>query len=154
MGRRGPKPTPSARLRLVGSRELEKRQDEPKPELGAPSPPAWLSREAKAEWKRVTPELTRVGVLAQIDRSILVGYVESWSDFHAAVKAVRDSGTTFATPNGSIAKHPNVTVMNESRVAFLRFAQELGLSPSARARLAASPKDHGDPLTKFVESHG
>ena len=154
MGKRGPKPTPSAKLRLVGSRKLENRQDEPKPELGVPSPPAWLSREASAEWKRVTPELARIGVLAQIDRAILVGYVESWSDFHAAVQAVRDSGTIFTTPNGHIAKHPNVTVLNESRMAFLRFAQELGLSPSARARLAASPKDHGNPLTQFVERHG
>ena len=154
MGRRGPKPTPTAALRLVGSRKVEGRRDEPQPELGSPSPPSWLSREALAEWNRVVPELNRVGVLALVDRAILVGYCESWSLYHAATKAVRETGTTYESTRGTVAKHPNVAILAESRMAFLRFAQELGLSPSARARLAASPKDHGNPLTKFVERHG
>ena len=154
MGRRGPKPTPSAALRLVGSRELEKRRDEPKPVLGVPLPPTWLSREALAEWRRVTPELTRVGVLAQIDRAILVGYCQSWSDYYESLKSVRESGVTFTTPGGNVVKHPNVSILNESRTAFLRFAQELGLSPSARARLNSAPKCGGDPLGEFVSRRG
>ena len=57
MGRRGPKPTPTAQLKLVGSRQLEQRRDEPQPELGAPNPPTWLCREALSEWKRVERSL-------------------------------------------------------------------------------------------------
>ena len=89
MGKRGPKPTPTAQLRLVGSRELETRRDEPQPELGAPKMPYKLPAEAKAEWKRVVPELTKVGVLALIDRAVLITYVESWSEYRDARTALR-----------------------------------------------------------------
>ena len=106
MGRRGPRPTPTAQLRLVGSRELEHRHNEPQPALGAPNPPTWLSAEARAEWKRVAPELIRVGVLARVDRAILVGYCESWAMFPNAQRLVHDTGlipTSKATPDARAA---------------------------------------------------
>ncbi len=150
MGRRGPKPTPTAMLRLVGSRELSQRTDEPKPPATAPVAPTWLSLEAKAEWRRVVPHLVKLGVIAKIDRAPLVAYCESWADYHAAVRAVRVEGKTFTTPHGYIAKNPMVTILNESRAAVLRFAQEFGLTPSARARVSGQPRQADDPLTNFV----
>ncbi len=138
-------------LKLVGSRELENRSpDEPKPPVAAPTAPTWLCREAKAEWARVVPQLVKLGVIARIDRAALVAYCESWADYHAAVRAVRVEGKTFTTPQGYIAKNPMVTILNESRAAVLRFAQEFGLTPSARARVSGQPRQADDPLTDFV----
>ena len=141
-------------LRLVGSRELEGRSpDEPKPQVAAPSAPAWLCREAKAEWARVVPQLVKLGVIGRIDRAAMVAYCESWADYYAAVLAVRVDGKTFTTPQGYIAKNPMVTILNESRAAVLRFAQEFGLTPSARARVSSKPETgEGDPLSAFVKS--
>ena len=151
MGRRGPRPTPTAHLRLVGSRELEHRHDEPKPELGAPSPPAWLSREAMAEWRRVVPELTRIGVLAKVDRAVLVAYCESWALFTAAQRTTLDRGITQKNRDGLDIPAVHVRVLNDTRAAFLRFAQELGLSPSARVRMTTQAKVDSDPLGAFVK---
>ncbi len=152
MGKRGPRPTPTAQLRLVGSRRLEHRGDEPQPQLGTPRAPTWLSKEAAAEWKRIVPELTKIGVLALIDRGVLTGYCEAWSLYREATIALRKTGSTYATSVGTMAKHPNVAVLTEHRTAFLKFAQELGLSPSARVRLTSRASSPSDPLGQFVES--
>ena len=150
MGRRGPRPTPTAQLRLVGSRELEHRHDEPQPEPGAPKPPTWLSGEARAEWKRVVPELIRVGVLARVDRAVLVGYCESWGMFVASQRTVHDQGIIQTSKEGVDRPAAHVRVLNESRAAFLKFAQELGLSPSARVRLTSKATPDSDPLGAFT----
>ena len=150
MGRRGPKPTPTAQLRLVGSRELERRRDEPQPELGAPNLPTWLSREAKAEWRRIVPELIRVGVLARVDRAILVGYCESWAMFTNAQRMVHDKGIIQTSKEGVHRPAAHVRVLNDARSAFLKFAQELGLSPSARVRLTCKVSPDADPLGAFT----
>lgn len=152
MGKRGPRPTPTAQLRLVGSRELEKRGDEPQPQLGTSRMPTGLPKEATAEWRRVVPELTKIGVLALIDRAVLIGYCEAWSLYRDAIHALRKTGATYTTSAGNVAKHPNVSILNENRLAFLRFAGELGLSPSARVRLTSRASAPSDPLGQFVGS--
>ena len=147
MGRRGPKPTPTAMLRLTGSRELERRHAEPKPALGAPNPPKWLDREARAEWRRVCPELVTLGVLAIIDRAVLVGYCEAWGSYVAAVAAAKARGITDGDKRTAEALE-----LRDSRAAYLRFAQDLGLSPSARVRMTSKSAVDSDPLGAFARS--
>ena len=150
MGRRGPKPTPTAQLKLVGSRLPDRRRDEPQPEPGAPQQPKKLSDEAKAEWKRIVPELLRVGVLAKVDRAVLIGYCESWAMFTDAQQMVHDQGIIQTSKEGVDRPAAHVRVLNESRAAFLKFAQELGLSPSARVRLTSKVSPDADPLGAFT----
>ncbi len=90
-------------------------------------------------------------VLAKIDRAMLTAYCESWAEYVELTAAIRKSGTTFVTPNGYQAQHPYVGMRNTARTAVLRFGQELGLSPSARSRVAGMPKRGADdPLGAFV----
>ena len=46
---------------------------------GVPKMPTWLDREGKAEWRRIVPELARVGVVAFLDRAVLAAYCDVWS---------------------------------------------------------------------------
>jgi len=104
--------------------------------------PTWLSREARAEWRRLVPELLKLGILARIDRAVLATYCETWADYFAAVKAVRKDGKWYTSNSGAKHQHPMVQVLAESRATLLRFAQEFGLTPSARARIkVAEPKE-------------
>ena len=152
MGRRGPRPKPTAVLRLAGSRRADEplRRVEPKPELGAPNPATWLKGEALREWKRVAPELERTGVLALIDRSALIGHCEAWADFVTATRRVHAEGMTSTGSQGQQVPHPCLKAKAEASMRLIRYAQELGLSPSARSRIVAAPKEAPtDPLTKF-----
>jgi len=49
------------------------------PPVEAPARPPGLSKLARAEWDRVVPELLRRGVVAKIDRSIVMNYCEAVS---------------------------------------------------------------------------
>jgi phage terminase small subunit len=71
--------TPTALKLLAGNpghRPLN--QNEPKPELVAPTCPSHLSREAKREWRRIVPELEKLGLLTRIDRAALAAYATAY----------------------------------------------------------------------------
>lgn len=52
-----------------------------------PRPPTTMATEAKAEWKRIVPELHRTGVLAMTDRAVLATYCETWAAYRYFEKA-------------------------------------------------------------------
>jgi P27 family predicted phage terminase small subunit len=146
VGRRGPPKRPTALRVLEGNpahRPLP--VNEPRPRPLAPACPAWLSLEAKREWKKVAPELHRMGVLTVVDGSVLAGYCEALAAFQRAVEELRAKGsTTFNTPSGYKQQRPEVGMRNSAMMLVLRFAQELGLTPAARARLEGIDRG-GDP---------
>lgn len=152
MGKRGPPPTPTAQLKVVGSWRAKTRKGEPSPDTEAPGCPSWLDAEAKREWKRVVPQLTRLGLLAEIDRAVLVGYCEAWAEYVNACRAIQTEGVVVSSTRGTLTKNPMLLIKNEARLAMLRFAQEFGLSPSARARVGAvkaKPEKASEGKTRF-----
>lgn len=173
MAGKGPAPTPTAKLKLHNSKraKYDRHDDEPKPKLGTPRCPKWLDKEARAEWRRVAPELTRMGVLAQIERGALTGYCTAWSDFRACREAVERDGRTILQVTGvvedevvgKIASNPEMKHMKDARLDMLRFAQDLGLTPASRTRVHAKPVEQpktgvgkffgGDPVEE-VEKAG
>jgi phage terminase small subunit len=89
MGQRGPQPKPAA-LQLVqgnpGKKPIAQLLGEFKPDVEIPDYPAWLWPEAKKEWKRITPELERYGLISKLDRAALVRYVQAWAEYVWAKK--------------------------------------------------------------------
>jgi len=124
---------------------------EPKPRPKPPTMPTWLSREAKAEWRRVVPELDRIGLLTLVDRAALAAYCEAWSLLrlaqadveangvtHYVVEKTYDDGTTIYA---RVAKNPAVNVMRDAMATIRAFCSEFGLSPSARSRMTVPEAD-------------
>ena len=60
MGKRGPRPTPTAVLRARGSRRADRNPDrlEPEPPPGPPECPAWLNADAKVVWDQMVALLS------------------------------------------------------------------------------------------------
>ncbi len=108
----------------------------------APRPPADLTDEAAAEWKRVVPGLQRLDLLKPEDRAMLVGYCETWSTFVAARDLVRREGLTIEAKQG-LLPHPAVGIMRSSGKELRAFAVQFGLSPSAEMALG-KVTDDGD----------
>lgn len=136
-------PTPRpAKLRLLNGRSEGRdsggRIITPPPNFirEAPTPPSWLSREARAEWRRVVPGLERLDVLKPQDRAALSVYCECWSAFVAATRQYRVEGMTMVNPDsGRVHTHPCVAIANTAARQMLRYAQEFGLTASAEHRL-------------------
>ncbi len=145
MGRRGPPPIPTKMKVLAGNpgkRRLNKK--EPKPPKNTPRCPAWLSSDAKAAWRRLVPQLERMGVLTVVDRDALVAYVqtyarwkraEEWLDKHGEVYPLRDEQGRVRC----MQQFPQVAIARNLAQLLKSYQQEFGLTPSARTRIEVNP---------------
>ena len=149
MGRRGPAPLPTKTLELRGSWRARTRRNEPKPPVEIPTCPSWLDREAKAEWRRVVPQLKRLGIIARVDRACLTGYCLAWSRLKQATDILKAEGVTYEK-DGLIKKHPAVGIAHEAAQEVRTLAGEFGMSASARARLQIDPPETEDALDRFL----
>jgi P27 family predicted phage terminase small subunit len=108
----------------------------------APRPPAWLSKFAKAEWRRIMPLLVERRILTDAD----MGSVENYC---VAIGRVREIERQFALAGGEI--DPRLFRMQDKAIQTARqLAAELGLTPVSRSRPAvrqnADSDDDDSPL--------
>lgn len=153
MGKRGPMPTPTG-LKLLsgnpGKRPLNLDQAPAKRAL--PRCPSWLSREAKAEWRRVAPELARLGLLTELDRALLASYCQTFAVWRECDRIVAAHGRTYLSPSGQVRQRPEVGIAQAEQALLRQLAAELGLTPSARARMgiATEQDEEDDPLKRVL----
>lgn len=115
------------------------------PVTTAPKAPAYLSKDAKIEWKRVAHILTHERkVLTEADLAALENYVIAVATMREAHRELQTSGLII---NGK--RNPVSTILKDSQMLSLRAAGELGLTPAARSRatiMDASADDDDNPL--------
>ncbi len=145
MGRRGPPPKPTRMKVLAGNpgkRPLSGR--EPQPPKDAPRCPAWLSPEAKREWRRMAPKLERMGVLTSIDVDAFAAYCQVYSRWKAAEEFIAKHGDVYPLrdENGRVRymqQFPQVAIAKSLLQTLRGYQQEFGLTPAARTRIEVSP---------------
>jgi len=101
-----------------------------------PKPPAWLSKYAKAEWKRVMPELTKRRILTAAD----IGSVECYC---TAIGRVREIEKLLGA-----GIDPKLFRMQDQSIKTARqLAAELGLTPVSRSRPSIRDDDGNEDLS-------
>lgn len=115
-----------------------------------PNAPTWLPAEAKAEWKRVVPELQRLQLLKPIDRAALTAYCLAWDRMVTAQKAIKEHGATYLDAFGNPKKHPNVLIAEAASKELRAWAGEFGLTPSAEGRVSKPEADDGEEDNPFA----
>lgn len=165
MGLRGPKPTPDNVHWLKGNpskKPLNSLMDTLQPEVEIPGCPPHLLPEAKKEWRRISEELQRYGLISKLDRAALCLYVQSWAELVYAEKMLKRNmeraaakmaaaekegkeyfggdGMTEVTTNGNIIYSPYWVIANKARHNVDKFLSNFGMSPSARSRV--TPSNH------------
>lgn len=118
---------------------------EPKPKKGTPQCPAFLGEVAKAEWRRIIPELRAMGTLNTADRAEMTRYCQAWSRWQECEKVIDEMGMTFTTDKGYVVPRPEVANALKFQKAMSEAASKLGLNPQARSTVKAdkpaAPKD-------------
>lgn len=115
----------------------------------APEPPAWLSTEAAAEWRRVVPGLTRLDILKEEDRAVLAAYCETWATFVDAIQTQHREGLTIEARQGTLA-HPAVGIARSAGRELRSFAAHFGLTPSSEQALARGADDGNEDDNPFA----
>lgn len=116
---------------------------DPKGMAAIPRPPAWLSKDAKAEWRRVVPLLVERHILTDADLGTLENYANAIGTVRLAQRELAASGLVFVTTSGQVKRNPAAGIVAEFSGLALRLAAELGLTPVSRSRPAIRD-DEGD----------
>lgn len=145
---RRPVPTKLKILRgNPGKRALNKREPIPS---GDAEPPAHLNEEARAEWRRVAPELERMGLLTKIDGTAFAGYCQTYAIWAEASRNVEKHGMIFKAPSGYPQVNPFLSIARTALAEATKFMTEFGMTPAARVRIKVEPKKEDDPLESFM----
>lgn len=99
--------------------------------LSISKPPTWLSKHAKAEWRRVMPELAKRRILTPAD----LGCLESYC---IAIGRIRE--LEILLRGGIDAKL--CRMQDKAMVTARQLAAELGLTPVSRSRPAVRDSDN------------
>ena len=159
-GNSGRRAKPLAQHKLHGTYRRDRhaggRKGEQSPVGKMPECPDWLDTDAAAEWDRVVVELEQMEIIGATDYAVLVGYFQSFSQFKQATEMLNRTGKLHKPRNdGDVRRNPVVFILKDAREAVLKFARELGLSPSSRMSVSvAGSGDDDDPLAALLRRRG
>lgn len=114
------------------------------------APPAWLEGEAAAEWRRLAPVLSRLGLLSEIDGDALAQYCSLWATWRAAEREIVKHGMVIKGVKGIPVLSPYVGIAQRALAHLRAMLVEFGMTPAARSRVKTDPGPApSDPFVKF-----
>lgn len=100
-------------------------------------PPKELSTKAEKElYTFLVNEMKASNILTNLDVQILVQTVDAIMNMREAKKAIRKFGQVTQKQDGTLCKNPACTIYKEYSQIYYQCSMQLGLSPSARSKLA------------------
>lgn len=135
MGKRGKPPRP-ARLRLLDGAQASKvNLNEPIPRSGKIDCPEHVSDSVRVIFDRVVADLEAMHIASPTDVDSIVAYCEAVEKHREASVLLAKSSMLIRGMHGNLVKNPALQVQRDSAQLVRQFAQEFGLTPSARARI-------------------
>ena len=106
-------------------------------------PPAELTEDALDEWHRTVVALCDFRIITLLDRGIIAAYCQAYGRWAQAERALAKmaehdpiSGSLMIkTKSGNVIQNPLVGTANKAMSDMARYAAELGMTPTARARV-------------------
>lgn len=136
MGKRGPAPMPSKLRVLHGERHLDKiGLDEPVPNPTSPQVPDDASPAVQAVFREVVRELEGMGLAYSSDTDSLRCYCEAVIQHRRASAILAKSQVLVKGLHGVLVRNPALQIQRDTAQTIRAFAQEFGLSPSARTSI-------------------
>lgn len=140
MGKRGQDKKPAELKIYEGNRGHRKINDKrPKPDVRIPVCPAWMKGYARTCWKRLAPELHRLGVLTYVDRDTLAAYCMAVAKLKYAEDHIVAEGEYHTNDKGNIFRHPASITQGEMMRQIKALGGLFGLNPSSRNDLIVEP---------------
>lgn len=116
-----------------------------------PPAPGFLDEIAVFEWNRIGHELVAKKLLTEGDMAAFTLYVLNVSRVVAAERLIAVEGMMIKTPQGFLQAHPAVSIARQCGAEVRKFAQEFGMTPSARTRVRTVTATPAKPASKWDE---
>ena len=149
---KGRKPLPT-KLKLLrgnpGKRKLNAREPSWQA-LESERSPRWLDQYAKEEWKKVLPEMQRVGTATEVGKSLLATYC-IWAAIVRRAEELVD-GKILVAVDGKPKPHPAIELLAMASRESRAWAVEFGLTPSSASRVVSNGPQGQDALEQFLSS--
>ncbi len=101
--------------------------------------PKYLSKAAKAEWKRQEGRFGELG-LTDCDQGLLVAYCETFATLIESTERIQKEGRYGVDRFGKTYTHPWAAAALRASSELRQLAERLGLTPGSRAKLPAKPE--------------
>jgi P27 family predicted phage terminase small subunit len=148
----GRKRTPSALKLVTGNKDKRfNNENEPVVAPAEPSPPDFLSNDAKIEWAAQCPALFAAGIMTELDRIPFAAYCQMFGVWAQAERAIKLMGgaLTIQAGNGTTIPNPLLNIANAAMKDMVRYAAEFGITPASRTKVNAVPPTNKNNLRLF-----
>ena len=108
-----------------------------------PRAPAWLTKDAKGEWRRIMPLLIERKILTEADMGSVENYCVAIGQVREMQAMISKEGPVVTTTRGPRA-HPAVKIQSDAMTRARLLAAELGLTPVSRSRPSIRDDDAKD----------
>ncbi len=113
---------------------------EPISAVAAPDVPEGLNDAARAHWDYIVPRLILRRTISPEDLGLLAAMCIEWAEYIEAVGKLAKLKKSGKSYKGHLIDHPRV-VIKGSFDRYSKSAIQFGLSPSAKARVQATPEE-------------
>jgi P27 family predicted phage terminase small subunit len=153
---KGRKKTAPEILKLSGSYIKNPQRENkaaPKADGEEPEMPDYFSEDEKFKWGQLLEDMKRNGICSSDLREIMIAYCTAYGGWMLARKAVLKTGIVLVqkTDDGIDAKrNPFSVELHKYREEMNRLLPELGLTPSARAKMVANVPPEEDEFAQWL----
>lgn len=111
-------------------------------------PPSWLSKRGRAVWRRVSPEVARMGLLTAADTDAFACWCQSVADYQEASEALDREGAVVM--NGpQYAPSPWHSIRAKALAGLVKLSGRFGMTPADRAGMCLAVAAELDEFDQF-----
>lgn len=144
MAKYGPRPKPTPLRIIEGDRADRIPESEPAPRPQLPECPDDVSDQVREVWDYTVAELDAMGLAFAADRDSLRAYCEAVISHRKACQVLAKSPVLVKGMHGNMVRNPALQVQRDGANIIRAFAQEFGLTPSARTRITDNESQAAD----------
>ena len=150
MASTNPLPTKIKELRgtIRPDRMLESGEMQPELAKSIPVPPDLFDEVGKRLWYHLCTELKRLEMLTEIGFPQIEDYCLNYQLYWDAVKRVQKGKAAISVKGGTPRMNPYFKIMQDTRMAMIRFEDRWGLSPSTQTKIPGKI-EKGDDFPEF-----
>ncbi|GKT04420.1 phage terminase small subunit P27 family [Furfurilactobacillus entadae] len=118
------------------------------------TPPAYLDRVSKQLWREIVPELSKLGLLKQVDKVNLELYCQTYSIYRTAVDSLVENNNGYVVNESGIPikKGPQIMVISDCARTLKALGADLGLNFDSREEQVTVVRASENKITRLQEA--